>query len=323
MAQLIPTKPKMLGDHAPRGGLQQRLKRARLDTEASTDSHTVRLLCDKAVHGKLSIVDVQAIAAAVEKDVVVAASARDAAFRFPGLQKLAGLGSKGRYPGNCWKEFKEALEPTAFHDMGEFRVPMKGPNLAMRHMEQQINDPHAMFSQLYHYYPKVPKQSDFTDKCIYRQSLPHTYHTNLPIQQNRVMLHLSLLARVNQPEAFSDFVCPGADRIRRFWEAVIHSPQLQGHPLKQIPNWKERCIPIALHGDGVPCVGVGKPWGKTITVWSVRSLLGIGSTLQCMMLIWAVFKDAISAGPLREPLPYIHTHSFCYVFSRLHRTEET
>ena len=25
------------------------------------------------------------------------------------------------------------------------------------------------------------------------------------------------------------------------------------HPMRQVPNWKERAVPITLHGDGVPC----------------------------------------------------------------------
>ena len=69
-----------------------------------------------------------------------------------------------------------------------------------------------------------------------------------------------------------------------------------GHPIKAIPNWKRRCFPLSFHGDGVPVTGVGKSWSRTMHMYSVSSMVGAGTTLQNMLLIWAVFKDAIKTG---------------------------
>eukprot|EP00969_Alexandrium_andersonii_P195699 8645728-Alexandrium_andersonii.AAC.1 len=59
------------------------------------------------------------------------------------------------------------------------------------------------------------------------------------------------------------------------------------------------CIPLALHGDGVPVSGVGKAWSKSLDVYSWCSLLGKGCTVQSNYIIVALFtKLAVQAGPM-------------------------
>ena len=100
-------------------------------------------------------------------------------------------------------------------------------------------------------------------------------------------------------KAWERFVCPSRARLRKFWDAVGNSPQLVGHPIKSKPNWRERAIPFTFHGDGVPTTGVGKPWAKSMTMYSISSMVGLGTTIELMWLIWAVFKLALSIGFLR------------------------
>ena len=112
-------------------------------------------------------------------------------------------------------------------------------------------------------------------------------------------------------------MCPGRDRLRAFWESQSNSPQLQGHPIKQIRNWKERCIPLSFHGDGVPVVGVGKSWSKSMTMYSFSSVVGLGTTIQSMWLIWAVFKDVCSGGGLRDTR-FVFYRRLCWSFAALY-----
>lgn len=49
-----------------------------------------------------------------------------------------------------------------------------------------------------------------------------------------------------------------------------------------------RCIPLGLHGDGTPCMGVGKAWGKMVDAWTWHSLLVSGHSLLTMMLIFCI-----------------------------------
>ena len=47
-------------------------------------------------------------------------------------------------------------------------------------------------------------------------------------------------------------------------------------------------VPIIMHGDGVAIAGRGKSWSKMLDVWSWCSLLGAGTTLDCMMYIFSL-----------------------------------
>ena len=33
------------------------------------------------------------------------------------------------------------------------------------------------------------------------------------------------------------------------------------HPVRERTNFRTHCIPLSIHGDGTPVVGVGKAWG--------------------------------------------------------------
>ncbi len=101
-------------------------------------------------------------------------------------------------------------------------------------------------------------------------------------------------------QAFALHICPSRARLRKFWDSMEGSPQLHDHPMKLRPNWKDRAIPISFHGDGVPITGVDKSWSHSMTMYSWTSMVGVGSLEQLMNLIWAVFKDAISKGALKD-----------------------
>jgi len=47
-------------------------------------------------------------------------------------------------------------------------------------------------------------------------------------------------------------------------------------------------VPLSLHGDGTPGMGVGKAWSKMIDVWSWTSLLCKGNSQLTMFFIWCV-----------------------------------
>ena len=71
-------------------------------------------------------------------------------------------------------------------------------------------------------------------------------------------------------------------------------------PIKMLSNWKERAIPISFHGDAVPVTGVGESWSKSMVMYTISSMVGRGTTLQTMLLMWAVFKDAIAVGGMKD-----------------------
>ena len=89
-------------------------------------------------------------------------------------------------------------------------------------------------------------------------------------------------------KAWVNRICPSRARVEKFWESVNGTIQFLTHPVRLRPNFRSQCIPLSIHGDGTPVVGIGKAWGKLLDIWSWQSLLVAGPTLLRTMLIFCV-----------------------------------
>ena len=49
-----------------------------------------------------------------------------------------------------------------------------------------------------------------------------------------------------------------------------------------------------MHGDGVPCVGIAKSWGKSMDLLSWASCLAAGSTMNTFFDIYGIFTVCLS-----------------------------
>lgn len=58
--------------------------------------------------------------------------------------------------------------------------------------------------------------------------------------------------------------------------------------MRLLADHAEKCFPIAIHGDGFPCMGIGKSWGKVMDSWQWSSLLSTANSKSCVWLIWCV-----------------------------------
>ncbi|HIF94878.1 MAG TPA: hypothetical protein EYQ60_17410 [Myxococcales bacterium] len=90
------------------------------------------------------------------------------------------------------------------------------------------------------------------------------------------------------PQAWLDRICPSAETCRRFWGAVRGSVQFMTHPVRHRPNFMTRCIPLTLHGDGTPVVGIGKAWGRLMDIWSWTSILATGPTILRAFMVFCL-----------------------------------
>lgn len=86
-----------------------------------------------------------------------------------------------------------------------------------------------------------------------------------------------------------------SQKLEPFWLAMASHPVLEGHPLKTAKgkNWMKKCIPLSLHGDEVPCFGVGKIWSRSVLAFSWCSMIqnALGGTCDNIMLyVWGVFE---------------------------------
>ncbi|CAE7218344.1 unnamed protein product [Symbiodinium natans] len=102
--------------------------------------------------------------------------------------------------------------------------------------------------------------------------------------------------RSKRPEAFRELVLPSTDKLAKFWRDVGQHPALRMHPVKKVPNYETRAVPLVLHGDGVPVTLIGASQ-KSCAFVSWRSLLCERAASRCQhQLICAVWTDMIITG---------------------------
>lgn len=94
---------------------------------------------------------------------------------------------------------------------------------------------------------------------------------------------------------FKKFIAPSREKIRNFWQSQEGNPTLTGHPITGVAGYESTTIPLALHGDGVVMLGLGRKWAKSSDVFSWRSLLGDGGhTTQFQFILWSVWSQVVS-----------------------------
>jgi hypothetical protein len=85
--------------------------------------------------------------------------------------------------------------------------------------------------------------------------------------------------------------------IKRFWDCQKDHPNYVGHPILEDPWFCTKVVPIAIHGDDVPSISVGKAWTKMVQCVSWSSLLARGSTNKINFIISFMFLFmAVNAG---------------------------
>ena len=100
----------------------------------------------------------------------------------------------------------------------------------------------------------------------------------------------------NYPDAWKKYIVPDTARLGLFWAKMQHHPQMAGHPLLQRDQYDKLAVPLGIHGDGVPVVGIGKGWCRTMTMFSWSSLLAKGPTKEVCYYIWSVFDRLCCAA---------------------------
>ena len=104
----------------------------------------------------------------------------------------------------------------------------------------------------------------------------------------------------SKPETFADLFMPGGEAVLQdFWAHFQNHPCMDSNDfITSKPDWQKTCLPLAMHGDGVPVTGLGKVWGKAFEVYSWHGLLcRDGGTKFATLLIWAAFQKLFKHGP--------------------------
>ena len=88
-------------------------------------------------------------------------------------------------------------------------------------------------------------------------------------------------------------ICRSQDALESFWEAVSEHPGVRHHPVKQVPGYKSRAVPLVLHGDGAPI----DSQDRSCAFVSWRSLVATrASTRLAHQLFCAVWTSHINVG---------------------------
>lgn len=85
------------------------------------------------------------------------------------------------------------------------------------------------------------------------------------------------------------FLPGGVEDLKSFWSRYDAHPAMQGSVLKEKKRYKERLIPLGLHGDSVPTVGCGKVWAKLLQSYSWHGLLGKAPAKLSTFFVWGAF----------------------------------
>ena len=99
----------------------------------------------------------------------------------------------------------------------------------------------------------------------------------------------------NHQQAFLQNILGGTpDNVKKFWQNMPSRPGLE-----QRSGWRDKCIPIALHGDGVAVSNVRGKATKQADCISWSSILSRGQTRLTTFLVWFCFAHlAKKNGPL-------------------------
>ena len=149
--------------------------------------------------------------------------------------------------------------------------------------------------------------SELMGKVDHLSHLPQPYSIHIPLKEPHnackqgLLLPHEMFARIysHYKDTWNKSICLGQDTLKKFWYAVRGHPTMENHPIRSEPGYDATCIPLAMHGDGVPITGIGKGWAKTQTIWSWYSLTGIGHTGDMLFYIWAMY-DKLCVGDLEN-----------------------
>jgi len=96
--------------------------------------------------------------------------------------------------------------------------------------------------------------------------------------------------------AWTKCILPDSSKLQQFWSSFSGHPCFEGHPLETQSDYSTHVIPLGMHGDEVPVLGVGKIWCKCVLFFSWFSLMSVaaGQKFQDSNLyIWGLFEKYV------------------------------
>ena len=138
--------------------------------------------------------------------------------------------------------------------------------------------------------------------------LPKLHESSLPLsasvpctflmRSQGILLPHELFATLYRtyPRQFNDRIVQSRQQLKKNWREMEDHPAMIGHPMRERSGWAERAVPLSIHGDEVPVTGVGRSWSKSLLLISWCSLVGVGTTLEKVLLSYVVFAHMLAQG---------------------------
>ena len=131
-----------------------------------------------------------------------------------------------------------------------------------------------------------------------KSDLPSPFTVNIPFKDGShpsgiLLPHELFAALYRHPGFWKVAMVPDDGKLPELWNAIQEHPALKDHPIKSKLGWRTYGVPLVLHGDEVPVVGVGKIWSRSSLCFSYCSLLAnaLGGTMDDIQLYcWSVFE---------------------------------
>ena len=123
-------------------------------------------------------------------------------------------------------------------------------------------------------------------------------HTRSSFKVCCFLMRFSAVYFMNTKESWKQIILPSSARLQEFWD--LQKPHPAYSRMASIAGFDKKMVPIAFHGDGTPVIGIGKIWGRQLTIFSMNSLLGLGSTKQMQIHLWSCFDETMSAQTLTQ-----------------------
>ena len=167
-------------------------------------------------------------------------------------------------------DLKKAVEGLKFNDLLRLAKLQRGSNL--------VRSVHGLLSKT--------------------SLVPHPLRAAMPyidgVHETLVLLPHELFAYFwDHQDIWKTKILGDPSALPKFWDGLKNHPVMTGHPVSRRQGFQEWCLPISIHGDEVPCYGIGKIWSRSVLSFSwcsmIQSALG-GSTAQVMLYIWGCFE---------------------------------
>ena len=134
--------------------------------------------------------------------------------------------------------------------------------------------------------------------------LPQPMQVNMPYKSGcsdtALLLPHELFAYMfGLPAVWARCVCSSLGELRKFWDVFERHPCMLNRPCKADGNWKSTTVPLQLHGDEVPILGVGKIWCHSALQFNWSSIIAActgGTMAETIFYVWGVFERFVCAS---------------------------